>query len=117
MRKFIIMLSLAALVGCKEKTDPAFGALVEKAMNDLRAKTAAHTAGWGLGSAERWKLDQTDGHLVFTFPDKSVTCEAQIIGFLDMPEGRWVWAWADAGVRTNIAAARRELRAYVKTPG
>jgi Family of unknown function (DUF6882) len=35
---------------------------------------------WGLGSAERWGLDQRTGIITWTFPDKAATAPAQIIG-------------------------------------
>jgi hypothetical protein len=35
---------------------------------------------WGLGSADRWDLDQTTGIITWTFPDKTATAPAQILG-------------------------------------
>ncbi|MFE2579344.1 DUF6882 domain-containing protein [Streptomyces sp. NPDC059378] len=35
---------------------------------------------WGLGSADRWDLDQTTGIITWTFPDKTATASAQILG-------------------------------------
>ncbi|MGH7972505.1 MAG: DUF6882 domain-containing protein, partial [Limisphaerales bacterium] len=45
-----------------------------------------------LGRAARWDLNQDNGVLIFTFPDKKVTCDAQIIGSFDMSRGTWLWA-------------------------
>ncbi len=106
--------SLLALLGCGEKPDPAFKAVVEKAMNDLRAKTASHQAVWGFGKSERWNLNQTDGHPIFAFPDKIVTCEAQIIGSLDKAKGTWLWAWDNPAVATNLTRASQQLWDYGK---
>jgi hypothetical protein len=36
--------SLLALIGCGEKANPAFKALIERAMTDLQTKTASHKA-------------------------------------------------------------------------
>jgi hypothetical protein len=108
----LMMASLLALFGCGEKVNPAFGTLVEKAMNDLQTKTASHQAVWGLGKSDRWDLNQDDGNLIFTFPDKTVTCEAQIIGSFDKTKGTWLWSWDNPGVATNLTQASRWLRDY-----
>lgn len=89
-----------------------FPQLCEKAMNDLQTKTAAHASLWGLGDAERWSLDQDQGNLVFTFPDKVVTCKAQIIGSWDQKLGTWMWAWANESVEKQLAVQSRKIRAY-----
>ena len=39
----------------------------------------AHTS-WGLGTADRWGLDQRTGIITWTLPDKIATAAAQIIG-------------------------------------
>jgi len=109
--------ALLTLLGCKQQNDPAFGVLVEKAMNDLRTKTASHQASWGLGKSERWDLNQKDGRLIFTFPDKIVTCEAQIIGSFDKSKGTWLWSWENPSVVSNLTIASRQLREYGRQHG
>ncbi|WP_435827969.1 DUF6882 domain-containing protein [Nocardia asteroides] len=47
---------------------------------------------WGLGSADRWDLDQTTGLITWTFPDKTATAPAQIIGSHNPGAGTWMWA-------------------------
>ncbi len=81
-------------------------------MNDLQTKTAAHQTGWGLGKSDRWDLNQNDGNLIFTFADKTVTCEAQIIGSFDQSKGTWLWAWDNPSVSTNLTRASQKLRDY-----
>ena len=109
--------ALLTLLGCKPKADPAFDALVQKAMIDLQTKTASHQAVWGLGKSERWDLDQSNGLLIFTFPDRVVSCEAQIIGSYDKSQGTWLWAWDNPSIASNLAGASRELREYGKQHG
>jgi hypothetical protein len=111
-RSLLMIASLLALSGCGEKANPAFKALVEKAKIDLQTKTASHQAVWGLGKSDRWDLNQDDGNLVFTFPDKTVTCEAQIIGSFDKPKGTWLWAWDNPAAATNLTRASQWLRDY-----
>jgi hypothetical protein len=109
--------ALLTLLGCKQKDGAAFDTLVQKAMNDLRAKTASHQAVWGFGKSERWDLNQTDGHLIFTFPDKIVSCDSQVIGSYDKSVGTWLWAWDNPSVTSNLTTASRELREYGKEHG
>jgi len=104
--------SLLALFGCGEKVNPDLKVLTEKAMNDLRAKTASHQAVWGLGKSGRWDLNQNDGNLIFTFADKTVTCEAQIIGSFDKTTGTWLWSWDNPTVASNLTRASQKLRDY-----
>jgi hypothetical protein len=109
--------ALLALLGCKEKVAPGFEPLVEKAMNDLRAKTASHQTAWGLGKAERWDVNQGDGRLIFTFPDKVVSCDVQIIGSFAKSQGTWLWSWDNPSVLSNLTLASRELRDYGRAHG
>jgi len=104
--------SLVALFGCGKKENPAFKTLTEKATYDLQAKTASHQAVWGLGKSDRWDLNQSDGNLIFTFPDKTVTCEAQLIGSYDKTRGTWLWSWDNPSVETNLTRNSRWLRDY-----
>lgn len=43
---------------------------------------------WGLGSADRWDLDQTTGTITWTFADKTATAPAQILGSFSPPRIR-----------------------------
>jgi hypothetical protein len=70
-----------------------------------------------LGKSERWDLNQQDGRLIFTFADKIVTCEAQIIGSFDKSKGTWLWAWDNPSVLSNLTTASRELREYGRQHG
>ena len=78
---------------------PEFKALLEKSMEELRAKTMGHQAGWGFGKAARWSLDMSRGNLLFTFTDGVVaSCPAQIVGSLDTSDNSWLWAWANPSI-------------------
>ena len=75
---------------------PEFKALLTKSMEELRAKTMGHQVGWGLGKANRWSLDMSQGDLIFTFDKIVAKCPAQIVGSLDTTDGSWLWGWATA---------------------
>ncbi len=117
MRKFFVIAALLALLGCREKRDPEFRALAEKALGELTVKNASHLSAWGLGRSERWDLNQSDGKLIFTFPDKIVTCEAQIIGSYDTSKEMWLWAWDNPAVNTNLTVASKLVREFGKEHG
>jgi hypothetical protein len=117
MRKILMIASLLSLFSCGDKTDTDFKSLLQKARNDLQTKTASHEAVWNFGKAARWDLKQDDGILIFTYPDKTVTCNAQIIGSLDKSQGTWLWAWGNPSIATNITAASKQLMGYGKQHG
>src|SRR5215472_16732525 len=104
-----MMSSMLALFGCGGKTGADFKVLLEKARNDLQAKTASHQSVWDFGKAACWDLTH-DGVLIFNFPDKKVTCEAQIMGSFDKSQGTWLWAWGDPDMPNKLAVPSIQLR-------
>ncbi|HYC72982.1 MAG TPA: hypothetical protein VEB66_17350 [Opitutaceae bacterium] len=106
----VLALSLFSRLFAREDLD--FPRLCEKAINDLHAKSSAHESLWGLGHAERWDLNQKDGRLIFTFPDKIVSCPAQIIGTWHRPSQTWRWAWSNQSVEKPLTAHSEMIRAY-----
>lgn len=103
------MTFVSALFG-RRGTD--FETLCEKAKNDLATKTSAHQAMWGLGTSERWDLDQETGRLAFTFSDKIISCEAQIIGTWNSRAKTWLWGWGNTSVLKPLAGVSERLRDY-----
>ena len=79
-----------------------FHELLDHSMEELRAKTRAHTEGWGLGTCDRWDLDQQDGRLVFTSPKLVATAPAQIIGTYSTQSGTWLWGWDHPSVEPAL---------------
>jgi len=114
MKKTIFILAvsmsfLSRLFGSQELDFPRF---CEKALNDLRTKSSAHESLWGLGHAERWDLNQDDGRLIFTFPDKIVTCDAQIIGTWHRTSATWRWAWSNKTIAEKLTRQSQKIQAY-----
>jgi len=92
---------------------PEFRTLLEKSMNELRAKTMGHQTGWGFGKAAQWSLDMSQGDLLFTFADGVVaTCPAQIVGSLDTESGSWLWAWANPSIPDALKRDSLRVREY-----
>ena len=108
----LLILAMGLLSRLFAKDDLDFPRLCEKAMNDLRAKSSTHESLWGLGHSERWDLNQKDGLLIFTFSDKVVSCEAQIIGTWHRPSQTWRWAWSNASIEKQLTTQSEKIKAY-----
>jgi hypothetical protein len=76
----------------------------------------AHLA-WGLGSAQRWELDQTNGLIVWYFPDRTATAAAQVIGTWLPASRSWLWAWANNSVPPELARDSRAVRDWAEEHG
>jgi hypothetical protein len=100
------------LFGWFQKRASDFDALCEKARHDLATKTAAHQGAWGLGTAERWDLDQEVGKLVFTFPEKIASCDAQIVGTWNSRGETWRWAWSNGSIAEPLTTISLKMREY-----
>lgn len=94
------------------KREAEFDKICEKAQLDLATKTATHRGAWGLGGSERWDLDQETGELVFTFPDKIASCDAQIIGTWNSQSKTWLWAWSNRSIVEALVTISLKMRAY-----
>jgi hypothetical protein len=102
----------------KDKSaDDEFRALVERSMEELRLKTEAHARGWGLGTMDRWDLDQTDGRLVFTGKKVTATAPAQIIGTYSTQSDTWLWGWDHPSVQPPLQEHARRVREYGERHG
>lgn len=76
----------------------------------IRRTGSAHHDRWGLGTAERWDLDQRSGLLRWTFPDRVAEAPAQILGTYS-PGGRsWMWAWANESLLPHLRSASEAVR-------
>lgn len=76
----------------------------------------AHTS-WGLGSADRWGLDQRTGIITWTFPDKTATAPAQILGSHNPTASSWLWAWANASILPEMSQDARRVRDWADERG
>ena len=91
---------------------PEFKALVAKSMEELRAKTMGHQAGWGLRKSNSWSLDMSQGDLIFTFDKVVAKCPAQIVGSLDTTDGSWLWGWANPSIPDALKRDALRVREY-----
>jgi hypothetical protein len=94
-----------------------FRDLIDRSMEELRAKTRAHTEGWGLGTCDGWDLDQQDGRLVFTSPKLTATAPAQIIGTYSTQAGTWLWGWDHPSIRPPLQKDAKKVRDFGEQNG
>ena len=84
---------------------------------DMVAQLAQAHRSWGLGSADRWGLDQTTGLITWTFPDKTATAPAQILGSFSPGSGSWMWAWANPSILPEMSRDAKSLREWGQVRG
>ncbi len=83
----------------------------------LERTTAAHADRWGLGTAERWDLDQNAGVLRWTFPDRIAEAPAQILGSYSPKGASWMWAWANESLVSDLLSASMAVRSWGEEKG
>jgi hypothetical protein len=99
-----------------ESGQPDLGTLLPQGEDMIGQLARAHTS-WGLGSADRWGLDQRTGIITWTFPDKIATSLAQIIASHNPSAGSWMWAWANSGILPEMSRDSRAVRDWAQAHG
>ncbi|MCP2311256.1 DUF6882 domain-containing protein [Kitasatospora paracochleata] len=84
---------------------------------EMVAHLAEAHSGWGLGTADRWDLDQATGLLTWTFPDRTATAPAQILGTHNAAAGSWLWAWANPSILPELSRDSRTVRDWAQHRG
>jgi hypothetical protein len=72
---------------------------------------------WGLGSADRWDLDQKTGMITWVFPDKTATAPAQVLGSFSPGSNSWLWAWANQSIVPDMSRDARIFREWAEANG
>jgi hypothetical protein len=84
---------------------------------DMIDQLARAHMSWGLGSAQRWGLDQRTGIITWTFPDKTASAPAQIIGSYDPSAASWLWAWANESILPDMSRDSCTIRDWAEAHG
>ncbi|MEU0554340.1 DUF6882 domain-containing protein [Dactylosporangium sp. NPDC006015] len=77
---------------------------------DMIEQLAQAHVTWGLGTADRWGLDQRTGVITWTFPDKTASAPAQILGSFNASTSSWVWAWGNGSILPELSVAAAQVR-------
>ncbi len=96
--------------------DAGYRALVERSMEELRLKTAAHDAAWQDGEAD-WAVDQDTRLITFTGTKVTATAPAQIIGTYNTQDNTWLWGWDHPSVDDAMAEHARRVHEYGEQHG
>lgn len=129
---FCCSLSIALISGCGRSASPTpppaqagasapdedeFQALLDASMEELQLKTQAHSA-WGLGTFDRWDMNQDVGDLVFTNEDgTTAVAPVQIIGSFSTNDNSWLWAWDNPSINDALKVDAAKLKEYGETHG
>ncbi|MET8437025.1 DUF6882 domain-containing protein [Streptomyces sp900116325] len=84
---------------------------------DMIDQLARAHMSWGLGSADRWGLDQRTGLITWTFSDITATAPAQILGSFSPASGSWLWAWANDSILPKMSRDARRVREWAEAHG
>ena len=84
---------------------------------DMIERTAAVHRKWGLGTAERWELDQTTGLITWTFADRTAVATAQILATYKAAAGTWVWACENPSILPALQVASRQVCEWLEANG
>jgi hypothetical protein len=92
--------------------DPDLGELLLQG-RDMVARTAAtHAQRWGLGSAQRWSLDQQAGRIAWHFEDRVASAPVQVLGSWSGQASTFVWSWDNETVLDALCRDAERVRAY-----
>jgi hypothetical protein len=86
--------------------------LVVQGHAEIERTTQEHAARWGLGTAQRWALDQTDGRIVWAFADHVASAPAQILGSWNSQVSSYVWSWDNASIADHLCTTAASVRAF-----
>lgn len=84
---------------------------------DMISQLAQAHRSWGLGTADRWSLDQQTRLITWTFPDKTATAPAQILATHSRSAGSWKWAWANPSILSEMSRDASSIRDWARARG
>jgi hypothetical protein len=93
-----------------------FPTLLDRSLEELRLKTAAHDRVWHLGDAN-WAVDQDLGSITFSLPEMTATAPVQIIGTLNGNDETWLWGWDHPSVQPALRHHAQIVFDYGKKHG
>jgi hypothetical protein len=85
--------------------------LLREGRDMIDRTSRAHRERWGLGSAQRWVLDQDDGRIVWSFEDHIASAPAQILGSWNGKVSSFVWSWDNDSSQAPLRTTAEDVRA------
>jgi len=71
-----------------------------------------HATRWGLGTANRWVLDQAEQRITWSFEDHIASAPAQILGSWNGQVSSFVWSWDNETIQPPLCVTAEEVRAF-----
>ncbi|GAA4607799.1 hypothetical protein BJY16_006520 [Actinoplanes octamycinicus] len=102
--------------GVSDIDEADLGVLLLQGEDMINQLAEAHTS-WGLGTADRWDLDQRTGIITWTFADRTAAAAAQIIGSHNPSTSSWLWAWANESILAEMSRESRAVRDWAERHG
>ncbi len=98
--------------------DDAYNKLLNDCVAEVEARNQKLSEEFGLGSFERWDIDQEVGGLVFSNGGvPRLICSVTILGsFSDLSE-TWMWGWANPSLLGPLTRDTNALREYGQQNG
>jgi hypothetical protein len=84
----------------------------------LRAQQKRLKAEYGLGTWQRFDMDQTTGTLTFSTAGKAgVIADIQVVGSTSKLTDTWLWSWGNASILDAMKQDMATVRTYGETHG
>ena len=97
------------------QADSEYNALLRECMSEVEGKNQILSKEYGLGSFERWDIDQEVGELGFSNQgDPKLVCEVVILGSYSNVSETWLWGWANESLLENLTSAHPEIHKILK---
>jgi len=86
--------------------------LVTEGHAAIARTTEEHSSRWGLGTAQRWSLDQSEGRISWAFEGHVASAPVQVLGSWNAEVSTFVWAWDNASVAEPLCRTAVEVRSF-----
>ncbi len=98
--------------------DDAYNKLLNDCVAEVEGKNQKLADEFGLGSFERWDIDQEIGELVFS--DSGVpklVCSVTMLGSFSNSSETWMWGWANPSLLEPLTRDTNALKEYGEQNG
>ena len=93
--------------------DNAYNQLLRDCMQEVENKNSELADHYGLGSFERWDINQEIGTLIFSDGgDVKLTCKVVILGSFSESSQSWMWGWANPSLLDHLTVETAKIKKY-----
>lgn len=89
-----------------------YDALAEMAQNHTLLQQEFHMGTWGLGEGDRWNIDLETQKIWWTFEDKIVEADLEVLGTWSGRDNSFLWGWDHPSVPQSMRNATIKTKAY-----